>query len=107
MHIKKGKLFMKVLKIVNGRCYFSTDGTTDKPISDIGKDDLLKILDMIYLEQEYEIDPIDSSTVIHNDVEKIIYESVYHKIKDFISKVQELRLEVENEFKEAKEKYIS
>ena len=105
--MKKGKSFMKVLKIVNGRCYFSTDGTTDKPISDIGKDDLLKILDMIYLEKEHEIDPIDSSTVIHNDVEKIIYESVYHKIKDFISKVQGLRLEVENEFKEAKEKYIS
>lgn len=97
---------MKVLKIVKGKCYFNIDGVTDKPISDIGKEDLLKILDIIYLEQEYEIDPFNTDTVIYNDVEKIIYKSIYNKINDFISKVQELRLEVDNEFKEVKEKYI-
>lgn len=96
---------MKVLKIVSGKCFFHTDGGIDKPISDIGKDDLLKILDMIYLDEDYDIDPIDSDTEIYSDVERIIYESVYNKIKDFVSKVDELKLEVENEFKDVKEKY--
>lgn len=96
---------MKVLKIVNGKCFFNTDGATDKPISDIGKDDLLKILDMIYLQVDYDIDVIESDTEIYSDVERIIYESVYNKINDFISKVDELKLEVKNEFKDVKEKY--
>ena len=96
---------MKVLKIVSGKCFFYTDGGIDKPISDIGKDDLLKILDMIYLDEDYDIDSIDSDTEIYSDVERIIYESVYNKIKDFVSKVDELKLEVENEFKDVKEKY--
>lgn len=96
---------MKVLKIVNGKCFFNTDGVTDKPISDIGKDDLLKILDMIYLQEDYDIDAIDSDTEIYSDVERIIYESVYNKINDFISKVDELKLEVKNEYKDVKEKY--
>lgn len=96
---------MKVLKIVNGRCFFNTDGATDKPISDIGKEDLLKILNIIYREENYDIDPIDSGTEIYSDVEKIIYESVYNNINDFISKVDVLKLEVKNEFKDVKEKY--
>lgn len=65
----------------------------------------MKILDMIYLDEDYDIDPIDSDTEIYSDVERIIYESVYNKIKDFVSKVDELKLEVENEFKDVKEKY--
>lgn len=96
---------MKVLKIVNGKCFFSTDGVTDKPISDISKYDLLKILDMIYLQKDYDIDAIDSDTEIYSDVERIIYESVYNKINDFISKVDELKQEVKNEYKDVKEKY--
>ncbi len=96
---------MKVLKIVNGRCFFNTDGATDKPISDIGKEDLLKILNIIYQEGNYDIDPIDSGIEIYSDVEKIIYESVYNNINDFISKVDVLKLEVKNEFKDVKEKY--
>ena len=96
---------MKVLKIVDGKCYFNTDGITDKPISDIGKEDLLKILDMIYLEKECEIDSFNSDIVIYSDVDKIIYESIYHKIIDFISKVQRLRVEVASEVKDVKEKY--
>ena len=43
---------MKVLKIVSGKCFFNTDGGIDKPISDIGKDDLLKILAMIDLDED-------------------------------------------------------
>lgn len=96
---------MKVLKIVNGRCFFNTDGATDKHISDIGKEDLLKILNIIYQEENYDIDPIDSGIEIYSDVEKIIYESVYNNINDFISKVDVLKLEVKNEFKDVKEKY--
>ena len=60
---------------------------------------------MIYLDEDYDIDSIDSDTEIYSDVERIIYESVYNKIKDFVSKVDELKLEVENEFKDVKEKY--
>lgn len=104
--MKKGKIFMKVLKIVNGKCFFSTDGITDKSISDIGKEDLLKILDIIYHDNEFEIDPYGDGTLIHNDVERIIYESIFNKINDFVSKVSNLKMEIENEFNEAKEKYV-
>lgn len=96
---------MKVLEIKSGKCYFNTDNTR-KPISDIGKDDLLKILDMIYSGKDCEFDQIDSTSDIHNDAEKIIYTSIYSKIEDFSSKVQSLRLEVKKEFAEAKEKYV-
>ncbi len=95
---------MKVLEIKNGKCYFNTDNTS-KPISDIGKNDLFKILDMIYSEKDCEIDKIDSNTEIHNDAEKIIYTSIYSKIEDFRSRIQEMKSEVKNEFKEVKEKY--
>ena len=75
---------MKVLKISDGKCTFSIDGTSYKSICEINKQDLLKILDYIYKNDNYEIDMITSETVIYNEVEKIIYSSILLKIKDFI-----------------------
>ena len=98
---------MKVLKISDGKCTFSIDGTSYKSICEINKQDLLKILDYIYKNDNYEIDMITSETVIYNEVEKIIYSSILLKIKDFIENVQHLKSEIEDEFKIAKEKYLN
>lgn len=96
---------MKVLKIDNGKCYFSTDGNINKSICDIGKEDLLKILDVIYSDDECEIDEFGANIKINNDAERIIYESIYTGIIDYKSKINILKKEIENEFSKVIEKY--
>lgn len=96
---------MKVLKIENKKSYFSTDGSKYTPITDIGKDDIYKILDIIYNTSDYEMDEYNDSIEIANEVEKIIYKDIYNQFTSFESKKEVLSSEISNEFKSVKEKY--
>lgn len=95
---------MKILKIENGRGYYYINNQSF-PICNIGKDDLFELLKYIYINNNYELDAVDENKQINNEAERIIYSSLYEKLTDFISKKEILKSEIEDEFKEAKEKY--
>ncbi|MBO5348565.1 MAG: hypothetical protein J6A89_01910 [Clostridia bacterium] len=96
---------MKILKIENKKSYFSTDGSNYTSITDIGKEDIYKILDIIYNNNDYEMDEYNDSVEIANEVEKIIYKDIYNQLISFASKKEILASEINNEFKTVKEKY--
>lgn len=103
--MKKGDEFMKVLKIENKKCFFSTNGSKYTPITDIGKEDIYMILDIIYSGKDYEMDEYNDSVEIVNDVEKIIYKDIYSQFSSFETKKVILASEINDEFKSIKEKY--
>lgn len=95
---------MKVLKIENEKCFYSIDGKKYFSIVDIGKDDIYNILDLIY-KQECEFDECNDDTKIKNDVEKIIYKDLFIQLDNFKKNVLSLKQEIDDEFKDAYEKY--
>ena len=105
MHMMKGDKFMKVLKIDNKKCYYSIDGVNDKPISDISKEDIYAILNIIYSTDDYVFDEYNENVEIVNDVEKIIYANLYAQFNSFIDKKETLVEEINNELKNIKKKY--
>lgn len=96
---------MKVLKIEDNKCYYSIDGNNTKPITEISKDDIYKILDIIYNSSDFEIDEIKEDTKIDNEVEKIIYTNLYNQFKTFIDNKESIKSEIEDKFKDVIEKY--
>lgn len=95
---------MKVLKIENEECFYSVDGKKYDSIVDIGKDDIYKILNLVY-ESNVEMDEYNDEIKIKNEVEKLIYKDLYIQIYNFEKEVPSLKQEIEEEFKEAIEKY--
>lgn len=96
---------MKVLKIDNKKCFYSKDGINYTPITDISKDDIYSILDIIYNSSDYIIDEITDQTEIVNDVEKIIYANIYEQLQSFIQNKETLKSEIESELKDVIDKY--
>ncbi|MBQ4263392.1 MAG: hypothetical protein IJB83_04000 [Bacilli bacterium] len=96
---------MKVLKIENKKCFFSTDGSKYISITDIGKEDIYMILDIIYSDKDYEMDEYNENVEIVNDVEKIIYKDIYSQFSSFETKKDIFASEINDEFKAIKEKY--
>ena len=95
---------MKVLKIENEKCLYSLDGTNYESILDIGKDDIYIILNCIY-EGKGEIDEYTEDLKIKNDVERLIYKDLYVQLNNFKQNIPALKQEINEEFKEAFEKY--
>lgn len=104
-HIEEGKKFMKIFKINDRKCLFSIDGINYKAITDISKEDIYKILDYMYFNDDYEFDNLSSNTVIANEADRIIYENLTSQFETFIQNKNNLVSQIENEFKEAIEKY--
>ncbi len=104
--IKKGVKYMKVLKIDTKKCYYSKDGTNYKPITDISKNDIYSILDIIYNSSDYSMDEANEKTEILNDVEKIIYTNIYEQLQTFIQNKETLKNEIDSELKDVLDKYM-
>lgn len=96
---------MKLLKINEKKCYFSTDGVEYKPISDISKDDIYSILNYIYINDDFELDEYNETTEIASDVEKLIYSNLYNQLQTFIQNKTNLVNEINNELSEVLDKY--
>lgn len=105
MLTKKGKRFMKILKIENNKATFTIGEKVDVAISEIQKEEILKILEYIYFNDEFEMDENDDSHPIANDAEKIIYKSLYDKLIEFSQKKEALKKDIEKEFISVKQKY--
>ncbi len=94
---------MKILKCEDNTCYLNVDGK-DKKILEINKEDILNALEYIYNNDDAELEEYDKEK-IKNEAEKIIYENLYNKLKDFKENKQTLKFEIDSLFKELEDKY--
>jgi hypothetical protein len=93
---------MKVLKIEKSQGYFlSTDEY--KPVDKLGKDDLLKLVDMV-LAGDIEVDPYDEAE-LQNEAHRIIYKNVHEKLVDLGKRRAQFKDESERLFHTEYEKY--
>lgn len=95
---------MKILKINNKKCFFDI-GNGEKTILDITKEDILKILEYLYENNDAEFDEYIEDD-IGNEAEKVIYNNLYNKFIDFTDKKETLKNEINMMFNELEEKYI-
>lgn len=98
---------MKILKIDSkGNCFYCIDGETDIPITNISKNDIYSLLEIIYNEPDCN-NLIDDASKCHipNEIERIIYQNIYEKIQTFIQNKNALKNEIENELKDVVSKY--
>lgn len=74
---------MKFLTINNGQALYTVDATVpaSKPINQISKEDLFKLLDLCVIEESFEMDPYDE-TILQNKAYQIIYKNIYQKLDD-------------------------
>lgn len=101
----KGVKYMKVLKIENKKCYYSTNGNDYIKITDITKEDIYAILGIIYSTDDYLLDSVEEQTEIENDVERLIYINIYNQLQTFIENIETLKSEIHNELDELVQKY--
>lgn len=87
---------MKILKIENNIGYFINNGEW-KNISLISKDDVLKIMNLIFESNEtIEMDKEDDSkNKIHNKAEAIIYARMREYLENFVSEKSSISEEVD------------
>lgn len=97
--MKRKDINMIVLKVIKNHGLYVLN-EEEKSILNINKEDILKLLDVLYLSQDIIMDPLDDSHIILNVAEKVIYENIYKYFEEFISKKADLKNEIENEFSE-------
>lgn len=97
--MKRKDINMRVLKVIKNHGLYVLN-EEEKSILNINKEDILKLLDVLYLSQDIIMDPLDDSRIILNEAEKVIYENIYKYFEEFISKKADLKNEIENEFSE-------
>ncbi|MFH1367960.1 MAG: hypothetical protein ABII64_02410 [Elusimicrobiota bacterium] len=69
---------MQILKIHDGKGSFSLDGVQWKPIDEIGKEDLMSMVDSI-LKSAIEMDVYNEANLA-NQAHQIIYKGIYDKL---------------------------
>lgn len=94
---------MKILKYENNVSFLNVDGV-DKKILEITKDDILKVLEYIYNNDDVELEEYDKDRIV-NEAEKIVYENLYNKLNSFKENKQTLKNEIDVLFKDLEEKY--
>lgn len=90
---------MKILEISNNNGWYLLNDIK-KSISDLNKEDIFCLLEIIYLNDEIEMDNIDEEHIILNEAEKIIYDNMYKYIVEFEQKKADISKEIEEEFKD-------
>ena len=96
-------IYMKILKYENNVSFLNVDGV-DKKILEITKDDILKVLEYIYNNDDVELEEFDKDRIV-NEAEKIVYENLYNKLNSFKENKQTLKNEIDDLFKDLEEKY--
>jgi hypothetical protein len=97
---------MKILKIKDGKAYYTLEGE-DFKIIDIDGDAILKLLDAILESADDIMMDNEEEEEVQNEAEKIIYADLRKKLTDFCGLKPQLLKEVSDLYKEQKEKYHS
>lgn len=101
--MKNGGSCMKILKIENGRGYFSLDGEVWSFIDSIGKDELMHLLNSI-LKFEAVMDEFKPDLIL-NQADKIIYKSIYEKLNSLLGNKNKFKDESERMYLDSIKKY--
>ena len=86
---------MKVLKIENNHGYYILDGNQYE-IIDINKDNIFKLLNIIYDNEDITLDRIDDKNQILNEAEKIIFEGIFEYLNNFIKQKENIKKEIDD-----------
>ena len=97
--MKRKEKNMKVLKIENNHGYYILDGNQYE-IIDINKDNIFKLLNIIYDNEDITLDRIDDKNQILNEAEKIIFEGIFEYLNNFIKQKENIKKEIDDEFSE-------
>lgn len=98
---------MKILFIDHGKGYYTINGSESKQISDITRNDLLALLDLICNRKEaYEMDPYNSD-LVQNKAHQVIYKDIYQKLKEVLDAKQTFVDTKITMYHSAKSKYIN
>lgn len=94
---------MKVLEINNNKGYYVVNGEKYE-IIDIDKDNLFKVLNVIYeSDEEIKMDEECNQNKILNEAEKVIYNGIYQYLVSFINERSNIKKEIDEQFFEIKE----
>ena len=105
MHMKKGGLSMKCLKINRGIAQFRNEEGKYVDVDQIGKEDILYLLD-IATDEEKEFGMDDYNEIeIKNPAQKIVYQNLSDKFKELLTNKSQFLDESEALYKEALQKY--
>lgn len=95
---------MKILKIEKGNGYFRICDEDDwKPIDEIGKDGLMKLLNS-FLDSDVEMDNYDEQK-LSNQAQQIIYKSIYEKFSNLRENKSKFKDESDRTYLSAIQKY--
>ena len=97
--MKRKEENMKFLKIENDHGYYILENNQYE-IIDINKDNILKLLNIIFDSDDISLDEISDENQILNDAEKIIYANIYEYLNNFIEKKEIIKKEIDDEFSE-------
>jgi hypothetical protein len=103
MHIMKEVKHMKHLRIESKSGQFSVDGSNWKNIDEIGKEEILKLVDLA-MTSDFEMDPYDSA-LLPNPAHDIIYKNLSTKFSELVASRDRFRDECQALYREALEKY--
>jgi hypothetical protein len=94
---------MKYLKIEDNQGFFTIDGNNWKPIDQIGKDDLLRLVD-IAVENEFQMDEYDNEQIA-NPAHRIVYSNIYERFTQLLNNRDRFKDESQTLYRDAIEKY--
>lgn len=95
---------MKLLKIENSCGHFRLVSGDYSPVDKISKDDLLRLVNLIFSEENVEFDAYDES-MIQNHAHQVIYKSVARQLQSLQERKQEFVDEAARLYLEDYEKY--
>lgn len=103
--MKKGEDCMQILKIDNGKGYFSINGDGFVSIDEIDKDNLMALVNIV-LKEDATMDAYKTEFIV-NQAHQIIYKSIYEKLSTLKENKDRFKDESERLYLEAIEKYVN
>jgi len=94
---------MRILKIENGKGFFTLDQSQWHEIDQIDKNGLMSLLN-VTLAQDIEMDIVDE-TNLQNQAQQIIYKSIFEKLKGLSDNRSKFKDESDRLYLEAIDKY--
>lgn len=94
---------MKYLRVDSGKGQYSVDGTDWIDLDRLGKDDLVKLIDLA-LEDGFEMDAY-AKEQIPNPAHEVIYRNLATKLTELLGKRDRFKDESQQQFREALLKY--
>ena len=96
---------MKILKIEAGFGKFVDNSGSYKSVKEIGKEDILRFLELIFTQNDIEMDECTNDNEINNPAEKLIYQNLYAHLIKFIDEKDILKEKINEEISKALTEY--